>query len=180
MDTNTWLVSLNEILPRLWVGNQAASQSKECFDQYKFTLIVNCTGHLDNKFSQSCKYYRIPVNDPGPGAGPDNINVRVMREHIPVALRLIAEELVRGGRVLVHCHAGMQRSAGLVCAFLMRSKYKNLPAKSAFAQSVDHMIKRRPSVFYGGGNVNFTHAILDLSDMPIGKPKETGRQTVAF
>ena len=70
------------------------------------------------------EYYRIPIDD----ATDQNDTIL---SHFPVVVRAIDSVLQRGKGVLVHCRAGMQRSAATVAAFLM-FKY-NLSAKNAIA-----------------------------------------------
>jgi protein-tyrosine phosphatase len=60
--------------------------------------------------------------------------------HFPAACQFIKEGISKGG-VLVHCHAGVSRSASCVIAFLMQDKKMNFQEAFAFAS------KRRPLIF---------------------------------
>ena len=40
-------------------------------------------------------------------------------KHFSVAIRFMKEALANGGKVFVHCYAGVSRSATIVIAFLM-------------------------------------------------------------
>lgn len=157
-DPETWRPSVSEIIPNLYVGNQASAILPQSYDLVKPTLVINCTYHLPNYWNKRCKYFQIPVGDPGPGAGPDHPEIKIMAWYLPRVIRLIDDELKRGGRVLVHCHAGKQRSAIVVCKYLMVYKYQDM-GKGALDQAVAHMLAKRPVVFYGGSNINFIYSV---------------------
>ena len=73
--------------------------------------------------------------------------------------------------VLVHCHAGISRSAALVCAYLMR-KYS-----WTFNETYNYMKTKRPRI---NPNQNFIHLLqqydgtLDKSNKRNAKPIENG------
>jgi hypothetical protein len=79
-------------------------------------------------------------------------SIRVMREFIPHAVAQIETSLRSGVPVLVHCHAGMQRSACIVAAYLMKSE--GLTAAGAVTA-----VRARRSVAFLPG-VNFWEALL--------------------
>ena len=56
--------------------------------------------------------------------------------------------------VLIHCHAGMQRSTVVVAAYLVQ--YGNMTPK----QAVKYIIQRRPIAFHNGANINFERSLL--------------------
>lgn len=60
--------------------------------------------------------------------------------HLDVAADIIEQERLSGGRVLVHCVAGVSRSPSLCLAYLI--KHSRIPLSTAFA----HLRSRRPSV----------------------------------
>jgi hypothetical protein len=172
-DPNTYRVSADEVHPGIWVGNQAAAASCSFVNSHGFTLIVNCTSHLPN-YHERCgnahrypyvRYLRIPVGDPGPPETPGwqgAQDVDLMYRMMPVICRKILEERQRGGKVLIHCHAGMQRSAGLAAGYIMRyccNPGWNQPTR--YRVAVDVLVRNRPVAFFGGSSVNFRGALLD-------------------
>ena len=60
--------------------------------------------------------------------------------HFPAAVAFIKEGMAKGG-VLVHCYAGVSRSASCTIAFLMQEKDMSFQQAFAFAS------KRRPVIF---------------------------------
>lgn len=153
MDANILVESADEILPGLWLGNQAASQSEKFIKSNKISLIVNATKHVDSKFLGHVHYIRIPVNDPGV-SNYDNADVDIMKQCLPLVLKKILYFRSKGLRVLVHCHAGAQRSAIIVLAYLLyRGHFKNVTDGSKY------IVSRRPIAFFGGDSINFIKAL---------------------
>jgi protein tyrosine/serine phosphatase len=154
MDINHYIVSADEILPGLWLGNEATSQNEEFMKKHNIAVIVNASRDIPSKFLGNIYYIRVPVDDPGYVRGDDK-NVKIMRKSLPLVLEIIKRALLRGINVLVHCHAGAQRSAIIVAMFLL---------KNGHARSSDHavelVVQKRPIAFFGGDSVNF-HAVFD-------------------
>jgi predicted protein tyrosine phosphatase len=61
----------------------------------------------------TCRHLKLPLNDE-----PSEDLLR----HLPMAVGFIGGALSEGGRVLVHCFAGMSRSASVVIAYLMKAR----------------------------------------------------------
>ena len=59
----------------------------------------------------------------------DNSNQSLIR-HFPASIAFIKEAIDRGSGILVHCYAGVSRSATIVIAFLMQEK--NMSFDEAF------------------------------------------------
>jgi len=171
-DPNTYRTSVDEVLPKLiWVGNQAAAGDCNVVKAHKITMIVNCTSHLpfyhkkcNSGHCSNVKYVRIPVGDPGPPETPGwhgKSEIDTMYRMMPYVCKQIRQELLAGGRVLIHCHAGAQRSAGLAAGYIMRY---HCPAgwdrDRRYAESVHWLVKKRPAAFFGGTSVNFKEALV--------------------
>jgi dual specificity phosphatase 12 len=124
-----------EILPGLWIGSKADSQNPEFMRKHNIGLVVNATKSIPFLSMPGVEHYRIPVDD----ATEEN---ETMLSHWPVVVRAIDTVLQRGKGVLVHCHAGIQRSASTVAAYLMY-KY-NMPANTAIAA----IKSRKPETFW--------------------------------
>jgi protein-tyrosine phosphatase len=152
MDVNQIVESADEILPGLWLGNQATSQSKNFIKNNKISLVVNATKHVDSKFLGDIHYIRVPVNDPGVLgiASEGNEDVEIMKKSIPLVLKQILKFRKGGRNVLVHCHAGAQRSAIIVLAYLLyRGHFNNID------KAINYIVSKRPIAFFGGSSVNF-------------------------
>jgi protein-tyrosine phosphatase len=138
----------NEIIKGLYVGNIRSSQRS----WQEFDYIVNCTKDIDifpEKLRMMYpKYIRIPVDDT-PSEAKNMYNIIQFSK----VLDVIHDVIQRGGKVLVHCYAGQQRSCALVSCYLIT--YKNMTPE----QSVLYMKKRRPVAFLHG--INFLSTIKD-------------------
>lgn len=106
------------ILPRLWLGNKGASMDYEFLTKNKITVVFNCTKDLP--FHPSVKrQYRVPVDD-----NLQEAEIRHMYEWAPeIVLKLLREHRA-GHSILVHCFAGMQRSAAVIALTLLYSSDK--------------------------------------------------------
>jgi protein tyrosine phosphatase len=103
----------NEILPNLWLGNVRASMDEDFIKQHQIQVVFNCTKNLPFSPMIPVKY-RIPVDD--------NLEEEEIRNmelwSAEIAFKIIAE-YKRGRHILVHCMAGMQRSAASIAIMLI-------------------------------------------------------------
>lgn len=151
-------VSVNEIIPNLWLGNMEASQNEKFMKKNNIQLIVNATDILPCEF-KNIKYVRISINDPGPTNDKDQIDNVILLRQLPDIVNLIHDHLIKGRPVFVHCRAGIQRSASVVLCYLMTYIYRQYDKNENLKYSLRHLIKNRPVAFYGGKNVSFKPAI---------------------
>lgn len=101
-----------QILPNLWIGSEGDSGNPRFMTDHDIHLVVNCSRNIPSPFASSIQYVHVPVDD-----SPDeNHN---LLERLPAAVVAIDDALSHGLGVLVHCHAGMQRSASVVAGYLM-------------------------------------------------------------
>lgn len=113
MDANE---DANEIIPGLWLGNAKASMDEDFIKTYRITTVFNCTKNLPFSPKIPIKY-RIPVDD--------NLEEEEIRNmelwSAEIALK-IGIEYIKGHHILIHCMAGMQRSAASTAFFLIAFK----------------------------------------------------------
>jgi predicted protein tyrosine phosphatase len=104
---------VTEIIPRLFLGNVRASKDKNFIRSKNIQVVFNCTKNLE--FSPIIKIkYRIPIED---NLAEEEIrNMELWSNEI--AFKIMSEYL-DGKTILVHCMAGMQRSACAVAFFLI-------------------------------------------------------------
>lgn len=103
----------NLIMPRLWLGNAKASMNEEFIIQNNITVVFNCTKNLPFSPMIPIKY-RIPVDD-----NLEEEEIRNMELWSNEIAFKIMSEFMEGKTILVHCMAGMQRSAASVAFFLI-------------------------------------------------------------
>ena len=104
-----------QIVPHLFIGSEGDSASPAFFKKHNIRLVVNASKNIPFRAPADVRTYRVPVDD-NPSEN------EVMLSHLPVVVLAIDEVLSYGQGVLVHCRAGMQRSAAVVAAYLMWSK----------------------------------------------------------
>jgi protein-tyrosine phosphatase len=125
----------NEIVPRIWLGNKRAALNDKWLAEKKITVVFNAT--KDIPFSLSIKkQYRIPVHD---NLEADEIRNMTLWSHETVYNLL--KEYNAGNTILVHCAAGMQRSAAIVAMFLIVHKGLN------WDQAIQYIQNKRPIAF---------------------------------
>ena len=135
----------HEIIPRLWLGNARASMDETFIRQNNIVVVFNCTKNLPFSPIIPIKY-RIPVDD-----NLEEEEIRNMELWSgEIALKIMTEYL-DGKNVLVHCMAGMQRSAASVAFMLIA--YMKLRALDAMSFIKE---KRRVAFF---PRANFGRAI---------------------
>ena len=138
----------NEIIPGLYVGNMQAAKNDDFFKLHNIGAVLNMTPDVPHYFTNTngnVEYMRINVND---SLKTEDFNK--MFKYFPSGVSFIYKNLVIDSRkVYVHCHAGMQRSAAMVVAYLMF--IHRTPLKKA----VDTVISKRPVAFSFGRSINF-------------------------
>ncbi|XP_070820986.1 dual specificity protein phosphatase 18-like [Chaetodon trifascialis] len=108
------LSGLCRVTDHLYLSNSRAANDPSEVTRCRITCIVNVS-----ETKRSCplppevEYIHIPVSDTPASPLSDHF------EEVADKIRLTAE---RGGRTLLHCNAGVSRSAALCMAYLMRHR----------------------------------------------------------
>lgn len=123
-----------EIEPGLWIGSLADSKDREFVDSEGIRLIVNCTYNLPRHFKGEVAYVTVPVRD-------NRIDVPKMSRHLPEAVAAIQKHRRRGDPVLIHCFAGISRSATVCAAYLMAEKDLTVP------EAIQYIRDQKPETF---------------------------------
>jgi protein tyrosine/serine phosphatase len=128
------------ILPRLWIGNAASAKDPVFLKNNDITVVFNCTKDLP--FHSSIRRcYRVPVDD--------NLERSELRNMELWSFEIVAKlslEYKSGRTILVHCHAGMQRSCAVVAMFLIATQKMNSDDAMLYIQ------QRRPIAFMPSAN----------------------------
>jgi protein-tyrosine phosphatase len=131
------------ILPNIYVGNYNSS-SKENLDKLRINVVLNCSKVLPFNKKQNINI-RLPVTD-------DltlNSNL-IMVRYIVRILPKIKNYHNKKYRILIHCRAGMQRSAAFMAAYLM--KYYKL----SLGEAIQYIKSKRNQSFFMGPNFYIT------------------------
>jgi protein-tyrosine phosphatase len=110
-------VNITEIIPKfLYLGNQMNSENLELLKSLKITHILNCTNNIKNLFPNDFKYHRIPIYDDYD---------QQIDKYFEESIKFINNCRKNNGRILIHCYAGISRSATITIAYIMKmNKYK--------------------------------------------------------
>lgn len=137
----------NEIINRLWLGDYYSSQNESFIRNNRITVIVNCTKDLPFNNLNGLHKYRVPVHD-----NLDPNEITLMGVYLKQILPIITCHYDHGHGILIHCAAGMQRSAIVVLCFLC--SYYHVNPKLA----LNVMKRKRPIVFEP--YMNFSNSFL--------------------
>jgi len=141
----------HEILPGLWLGNRIAALNDRWLKQQEITVVFNCTKDLP--FSPVIKkQYRLPVDD---NLKAEEIRNMTLWSH--EAVYKVLAEYNKNQKVLVHCAAGMQRSATVVGMLLIALK------GMTWQQVINYIQGIRPIAFRDQANFKDSLIAFDTS-----------------
>jgi hypothetical protein len=130
----------DEIIPGVWIGRWQPALNGEWLSKHGIKAVFNCTKQV--AFHPSVPYqYRIPVDD---NLQPAEINN--MEAWAPEIAYKMLREYKAGHPMLIHCHAGMQRSTTACAFFLMVLTGKPL------IHVMRHIKTQRPIAFEPSAN----------------------------
>ena len=136
----------NLILPRLWLGDKKSSTDPEFLKSAGITTVFNATKDLP--FSPLVqRKYRIPVDD-----NLQPVEIKHMADWSPEIVYKVVNEYKNGSVILIHCYAGMQRSAAIMAMVLIA--LSGHPA----SQVVPYIRSQREVAFFP--ETNFLQSIL--------------------
>ncbi|XP_061449096.1 dual specificity protein phosphatase 2 [Rhineura floridana] len=102
-----------EILPFLYLGSCYHSSNREVLESLGITAVLNVSSSCPNYFEGQFLYKSIPVEDN---------HMAEISVWFQEAINFIDSVKNGGGRVLVHCQAGISRSATICLAYLIQSR----------------------------------------------------------
>ncbi len=105
----------NLVRPRLWLGNYDAARDERFIQANNINVVFNCTKDLEYlQTPDVLRRYRVPVDD-----NLRDEEIANMEKWAPEIIMLLMQEYKNGNTILVHCAAGMQRSAAVVAMLLI-------------------------------------------------------------
>lgn len=111
----------NEIFTNLWLGDIRDSRNTEFINS--IDVVINCTKNLPF-INDKKKCIRVSVDD-----NLEKEEIVSLYKYLEPITKFIHVQLVNNKKVFVHCYAGKQRSASVVCGYLM--KFMDLTYKEA-------------------------------------------------
>ncbi|XP_004076735.1 dual specificity protein tyrosine phosphatase CCP1 [Oryzias latipes] len=136
---------ISPILPFLFLGNERDAQDLDLLLRLNIGYVVNVTTHLPlYHINSGLRYKRLPATDN---------SKQNLRQYFEEVFEFIEEAYQSGQGVLVHCQAGVSRSATIVIAYLMKHTLMTMTDAYKYVRS------RRPVV---SPNLNFMGQLLEF------------------
>ncbi|XP_060092925.1 dual specificity protein phosphatase 4 [Heteronotia binoei] len=157
-----------EILPFLYLGSAHHAARRDMLDALRITALLNVSSDCPNHFEGHFQYKCIPVED----NHKTDISSWFME-----AIEYIDSVKACHGRVLVHCHAGISRSATICLAYLIMKKRVKLEEAFEFVKQRRSIIS--PNFSFMGQLLQFESQVLATScaaevASPTGTLRERG------
>lgn len=138
----------HEIVPGLWLGNARAAADERWLQQNNITVVFNATKDLP--FVPTIrKQYRIPVDD-----NLQSEEIRNMTLWSHEAVYKVIQEKNAGNHILIHCAAGMQRSAAIMAMYLIATRGMSWQQAITYIQGI-RPIAFRPSANFKESLIEF-------------------------
>ncbi len=128
--------SANQIISGLWLGNLQSSQDLNFLRKNKISVIINCTKDLSFINIPNVYKYRVPVHD-----DLTQNEIQSMCQWLNKILPIIDHHHKNGHQILIHCFAGIQRSAIVMLTYLYLYQIKDP------VQTLNLIKSKRPIAF---------------------------------
>ncbi|XP_078085964.1 dual specificity protein phosphatase 10 [Mustelus asterias] len=160
---------LTPILPFLFLGNEQDAQDIEKMQRMNVGYIINVTTHLPlYHYEQGIfRYKRLPATDS---------NKQNLRQYFEEAFEFIEEAHQCGKGLLIHCQAGVSRSATIVIAYLMKHTRMTMTDAYKFVKGKRPIIS--PNLNFMGQLLEFEEDLNNGVTPRILTPKLVGVETV--
>jgi hypothetical protein len=135
----------HQIVPRLWLGDRHASMDAAFLRRNNITVVFNCTKDLPFHPGVPTKV-RVPVNDDLKAVEINNLGAWA-----PEIVCKVLGEYKKGRSILIHCFAGMQRSAAVMAMVLLVLTQKTPD------DVIEYIRSKRAIAFFPG--INFEPSI---------------------
>jgi len=123
---------------KLYIGNILTATNKEWLADKNIKVIINCANELPMiNLGNDILYYKLLLND----IPQDNLLANIKNTN-----KLINNALKKNYNVLVHCAAGISRSASVIIYYLMT--YHNMCYDHAYTYLKSVHPKTRPNTGY--------------------------------
>ncbi|XP_069759847.1 dual specificity protein phosphatase 16 isoform X2 [Narcine bancroftii] len=145
------------ILPHLYLGCQRDVLNKELMQQIDIAYVLNASNTCPKPdFIPESHFLRVPVND--------SFSEKIL-PWLDKSVEFIEKAKASNGRVLVHCLAGISRSATIAIAYIMKRMDMSLDEAYRFVK------EKRPTI---SPNFNFLGQLLEFEKKLKTQPLQTG------
>jgi|UniRef100_A0A6T2E1Q0 protein-tyrosine phosphatase len=126
------------ILDFLFIGSLRTAQEQRVYDELKITRVLTCGTGMTIVLGEGMDQLLLPL--------ADTVDAN-LKGHLATGINYIKEAHDKGEKVLVHCFAGLSRSASLCCAYLMQEN------RWTFAKALEFVRLGRPNAHPNDGFV---------------------------
>jgi len=112
---------ISEIISGLYLGGEEIAMNKDLLNEKNITTILNVTSHIPFYHESEFTYHRIPIID------APNIDIK---QYFDETFKMIDDVIKNNKKILIHCQAGISRSATIVIAYIM--KKNNIKMNDAY------------------------------------------------
>lgn len=177
---NSLFDNVNNIIPAnkksgaMWLGNYKSALDPVFLKDNDISVIINCSADLPYIYDiidpaqhglDKLETFRIPVYD-----SLLDHDIYIMEQYYHTVLPFILKKMLSEHKnILIHCHAGAQRSASVVAAVLFVlidneimsfDKLQNREDKSKLMKKIiAYILEKRPRAFSYGFRVNFKKSL---------------------
>lgn len=131
-------MSMDEVIENLWVGDFQAATSIELLNMAGVKYVVSCMrGKV--RVHETMQRHQIPLDD---------TEEQDVLAYLPATIAFIQKSLSSGDGVLIHCMAGMSRSATIAAAYLMYSEGLDPNGALELIREVRPSIQPNPSFLH--------------------------------
>ena len=127
---------MKELWPNLWLGPLASGSDLPLLQSCGITHILLAAGEIQPPHPSHFTYMSLPLED---------TTAQPLAPYLSPACDYIERALAEGGKVLVHCRAGVSRSASLVLAYVMKVGHFRLKETIRMMQAKGATIGPNPS-----------------------------------
>lgn len=103
-----------EILDNIFIGSFAAAQNKDELKNNNITHILNAASIVKNFYPEEFVYLKLENLLDSPESD--------IKQYFHKCIDFIKDCISKGGKVLVHCHAGISRSSTLIISYMIKEK----------------------------------------------------------
>lgn len=112
---------INQITEKLFISDENSAATKKLLEEMRITHILIVGNHLKKRFPNDYQYLHLLIDD---------LPEQKLAPYFEQVFTFIEE----GERVLVHCAAGVSRSASMVIAYLMMKNKWNYETAHGFVK----------------------------------------------
>ena len=148
---------LNEIKPYMYLGSSISASDLPLLQSQGITHVVNTAIEIENfhESTGSIQYLKLQLDD--------SMDVKIA-DHFQECFDFISKVQFEGGKVFVHCQAGISRSATIVMSYLMYHEKMSLRDAFLHTKACRHQI---------GPNLGFFKELMALEKQIFSIPEPT-------